>query len=299
MKNKNKVTVLIFAVLLGGMSLFCWFKPHTVYSESERRILAEKPDAKLSLIASGEYMKEFESYVTDQFPLRDKFRSVKALFSKYVFNKKDNNGLYVAQGHISKLEYPENPQMVDYAEQRFNYIYDAYLKDKDVNIYLSLIPDKNYFLAQKYGYPSIDYDSFINGFKNKMGYMKYIDISNMLSVDDYYKTDSHWKQEEIADVAQYISHSMGSNAVSEYEVNTLDNPFNGVFSGQAALPFKPDTIKYLTNDVLRQCKVKYFDTGKAVSGEMYNMEKAYGKCITWKKHMGKIRMKCFFRELRH
>ena len=277
MKNKNIILTVVFALMLGILSLICWFKPYTTYSESERRLLAEKPELTSETIMSGEFMSDFEKYTVDQFPARDKFRRIKALFSTYIYNKKDNNGLFVADGHVSKIEYPVNPEMVDYAEERFDYLFERYMKDKNVNVYLSVIPDKNYFLAKKNGYLSIDYDKFISDFNSRMEYMKYIDILPMLSIDDYYRTDSHWKQEELCDVAEFIAESMGADAKTQYTVNTLDNPFNGVYLGQSALPFASDTIKYLTNDVLDNCTVSYFDSGKAEAGEIYNMEKAYGK----------------------
>lgn len=277
MKHKNIISVLIFAILVGTISLGCVFKPHTQYSESERRLLEKKPELTKETLFSGSYTEDFEKYVTDQFPLRDSFRSVKALFSTYVFNKMENNGLFTEEGHISKMEYPVNSHMVDNAQQKFDKLYEKYMKDKNVNIYLSIIPDKNYFLAKKHGYLSIDYDAFIKDFKNRMDYMKYIDILPLLSLDDYYKTDSHWRQEKITDIAEHIANSMGTDASAEYSEKTLDNPFRGVYLGQSALPFKPDTIKYLTNDILENCIVKYYDTGMAKEGDMYNMDKAYGK----------------------
>ena len=274
---KNKLTVLIFAYVLGALTLACFLKPDTIYSEGERRPLAESPRFTLEALISGEYMKSFETYVTDQFPVREKLRTIKSLFSSYVFNKKDNNGLFVADGHISKIEYPQNTEMTEYAKDRFHYLYNSYMKDKDVNIYLSLIPDKNFFLAEKNGYPSLDYQKFINDFKDKMDYMEYIDVTNLLSIDDYYKTDSHWKQDKIKDVAKFLLNSMGTDSNAEYKENLLDNPFNGVYKGQSALPFKSDTIKYLTNDILDNCIVTYYDSGTGVKGDIYNMEKAYGK----------------------
>jgi len=277
MKHKNISFTIIFVLLISIISLSCYLKPHTAFSDSERRPLADKPDLSLSSIASGEFVKNFDKYSADQFPMRDKFRTLKAVFATYLFNKKDNNGLYLSDGHISKIEYPVNLQMVDYAENKFNYLYQTYMKDKNVNLYLSIIPDKNYFLASKNGYLSINYDKFIEDFKNRMDYMKYIDILPKLTLNDYYKTDSHWKQENLQDVARFLANSMGTDVKSEYKVNTLDVPFSGVYLGQSALPVKPDTIKYLTNDELLSCKVSYYDTGKAETGDMYNMTKAYGK----------------------
>lgn len=277
MKNKNIILTSIVAIVVLCLSVFCWFKPHTAYSEGERRLLAEKPELTVETVLSGEYMKDFEQYATDQFPFRESFRTVKAIFADYILNKKDNNGLFVADGHISKIEYPVNPDMVDNAEEKFDYLYENYMKDTNVNIYLSVVPDKNYFIAEKNGYVSIDYKQFAEDFAKRMDYMKYIDILPLLSLDNYYKTDSHWKQEEIIHIAEYLAESMGQEMTAEYKVNSLENQFKGVYLGQSALPFEPDTIKYLTNDVLDKCTVKYYDTGMAVKGDVYNMEKAVGK----------------------
>ena len=274
---KHIITTLVFALVLGGISLCCWLKTPATFSESERRLLAEKPEVSVQSVASGEFQKQFELFVVDQFPKRDSFRTLKAIFATNLLAKKDNNGLYAADGHLSKIEYPLHPSMIDYAEEKFNSLYDTYLKDTNVNLYLSLIPDKNYFLAEKNGYPSIDYDAFMNDFKNRLAYMEYIDVVPYLALDDYYKTDSHWKQEKIGDIAAHIAWSMGAEVAGKYTVNTLNYPFCGVYAGQSALPFKPDTIRYLTSDILDACTVSYFDTGKAVSGDIYNMEKAYGK----------------------
>ena len=277
MKNKSIVSTTFFALILAAFSLTCWLKPQTTYSESERRPLAEKPTLTVETFASGEYMTGFEEYTVDQFPARDKFRRIKAMFATHFFNKKDNNKLFVADGHISKIEYPVNPAMVDNAEKKFDYLYDTYMKDTDVNIYLSIVPDKNIVLAEKNGFPAIDYETFSKDFSTRMDYMKYIDILPMLSLDDFYTTDSHWRQEKITDIAEYLAENMGADAKAEYTENTLEKPFEGVYLGQSALPFKPDTIKYLTNDILSNAKVTYFDTGKPVAGDMYNMEKANGK----------------------
>lgn len=274
---KNIIKTSIIAVLVLVISLSCWFKPHTAYSETERRLLAEKPVFSADTVFAGNYMKDFELYATDQFPFRDNFRTLKALFAEYILNKKDNNGLFVAEGHISKLEYPVNPDMVDKAEEKFDFLYEKYMKDKDVNIYLCVIPDKNYFIAEKNGYISIDYKAFAENFAKRMDYMKYIDIFPLLSLDCYYNTDSHWKQEKIIHIAEHLAESMGQDLDALYKENTLKNPFKGVYLGQSALPFKADTIKYLTNDMLDNCTVKYYDTGVAVEGDMYNMEKAEGK----------------------
>ncbi|MBQ3226808.1 MAG: hypothetical protein IJB48_07115, partial [Clostridia bacterium] len=146
MKNKHLLSTTIFALVLASLTLGCWFGPRAAYSESERRPLAEEPMLTIESVMSGEFQEAFELFSVDHFPFRDHFRSIKAMISGYALGKKDNNGLFTVEGHISKLEYPENPEMKEHAANRFHYLYETYLKDTNAKIYLSVIPDKNYFL---------------------------------------------------------------------------------------------------------------------------------------------------------
>ena len=276
-RNKNFVITILFAVLVIGASVLCIFKPSDAFSESERRELASFPEFSFERVINGEFIADFETYATERFPYRDILRGIKASFSTKVMGKLDNNGLFVADGHISKIDSALNEEMLNHSGERFSYLYDSYLKDKSMNIYFSVIPDKNYFIAEKNGYPSLDYPKIVDIMKNKTDYMDYIDVTELLDIDDYYRTDTHWKQESIVDVAKYFANKMGSDIADTYNENTLDNPFYGVYHGQLAMPFEPDTINYLTNEIIDNFVVTYFDSGKPQTGDLYNMEKAYGK----------------------
>ncbi len=278
MKKINIVSTVFFTLLLFSVSISCWMKPETAFSESERRLLKNKPQLNATTLLSGEFMESFGEYTTDQFPMRDSLRTVKALFATKVLGKMDNNDIYTEGKHISKIEYPENSQMVYYAIDKFNSIYNKFLKESDCKVYLSIVPDKNYFLAPESGHLSIDYKGFAEKFKNGLPYMQYIDIFPLLRADDYYYTDSHWKQENITHVAEYLGKEMGVDTSGQYKTVTLDKPFMGVYAGQSALPTKGDALKYLTNSALENCIVTYYDDkGFTYEGEMYNMEKAHGK----------------------
>lgn len=302
-KNKEKkvirrdsILVGVMSVLLLGISLICWLKSDDVFSESERRVLAKFPDVSMETIIEGKFMQEFESYSLDQFPARDWFRSVKALASYGIFQKMDNNDIYLADGHLAKMEYPMQPKMLNYAASHMEKIYETYLKNNNSKCYFSIVPDKNYFLAKENGYLSIDYEEMVSYMKGKMYFTEYVDIFDLLSIDDYYKTDTHWRQEKITDVAEYLKNAMleqegelSNSAEAEiisstqedilndnYEIKELETPFYGVYYGQAALPVKPDKLYYLNNSVLEGCKVVSYDTGKAVETVIYNMDKANG-----------------------
>ena len=251
--------------------------PSPGFSESERRELASFPEISVQSISDGSFMSQFETYATERFPFRDLFRSIKANFATKVFMKKDNNGLFAADGHISKIDNEKNPAMMKHAEERFLYLYETYIKGKTDSVYFSVIPDKNFLLARENGYPSLNYEEFIDEMKQKVSYMKYIDVTSLLDIDDFYTTDTHWRQEKITDIAVKIGNEMGTDVMATYKENVLDKPFYGVYSGQIAMNFPPDEIVYLTNETLDNATVTYYGNGIPEKGEMYNMKKASGK----------------------
>ena len=170
-KIKEFLILILTASFVLGFAVWRICKPDDTESLSERRKLTQAPALTMQNVLSGRFMTDFESYTLDQFPLRSEFRTVKALFAEDILCQSDNNGLYRVGDHLAKLEYPMNTASLDHAAERFRYLYEAYLKDAGSRVYLSLIPDKNYFMAAPNGYPSIDYEQFAEELQSRTGYM--------------------------------------------------------------------------------------------------------------------------------
>jgi hypothetical protein len=266
--KKNLITVLLIGITFLGLTLWNLLGEKATYSESERRVLAKFPEVSAETIMSGKFAGDFEEYAVDAFPMRDVWRRIKAYTRTGIFMQKDNHDIYVAEGHISKMEYPMNPNMMDHALEVFQKVQTRYLKDN--KIYFSIIPDKNRYLAEKNGFLSLDYEAFTAYMKREMDFAKYIEISDLLDASDYYMTDSHWKQEEIVDVAERLAAEMGVEITKDFEKRQLEIPFYGVYYGQSALSHKADDITYLTNDVLERVTVEG-------ANAVYDMDKAKGK----------------------
>lgn len=282
------------------LSFFLWNLSGTTpkYSASERRVLASFPEISLENIMSGDFAKQFEKYATDRFPARDTWRSIKAYTQTTIFRQKDNNDIYTASGHISKLEYLMNIEMLDHSIQLFSKVKDKYLDSN--SIYFAIIPDKNRYLASANGYLSLDYDAFTKYMKEGMEFAQYIEIADLLEANDYYSTDTHWRQECITDVAERIAAEMETNIMQSYDENTLKKPFYGVYVGQSARRSKPDTITYLTNDTINSAAVEediaVYDMKKAEGKDPYEMFLSGNQSIvkiTNKEHMGDKRLIMF------
>lgn len=274
-KIKNILNITLFSVFLAGLLLWAIIKPDSDISLTERRKLAKMPELSSETVLSGSFMKDFETYALDQFPMRDRFRQLKAISSFYLFNRSDNNGVYISEGHAAKLDYPINEKSLDYVKQKIDFLYEKYLKESDSDIYFCLVPDKNVYLAPQGGYPHIGYDDVMSEMKERIDYAEFIDISSLLELDDYYTTDLHWREERLRDVAEHITESMGEAFEGDFYETKLDIPFYGVYYGQSALPMKPDTISHIDSEIFKNCRV--FDYESNCEIPVHNMELANGK----------------------
>ena len=246
-KRKNLAVVCLTAAFLLGFLVWSLLKPDDTVSQSERRKLAQKPELTAASVLNGTFMTDFESYTLDQFPLRDGFRRLKAAVLLDMLREKDNNGIYLVDGYAAKLEYPLDEASVLHAAERFRTIYETYLSGTDARIYEAVIPDKGAFLAAQNGYPSLDYSAFSVLLQKNMPYAEAIDLMPVLSLNSYYRTDLHWRQESLLPVAERLADAMRVELSEQYDIVTADAPFYGVYCGQSALPLAPDTLRYLTS----------------------------------------------------
>ena len=275
---KKKFTILAvlgIAILWGGLSLLAWALPARESSDSERRLLAQFPEISAEKIFSGAFAKDFEEYTLDQFPGRDAFRSVKALFHRYILGNRDNNGIYIAQDSAAELEEKLDTGSVNHALKQFGLVYEQYLKDTQCKIYTATVPDKGYYLAAENGYPAMDYSALFDMLEEGMPWAQTIDLTGQLSIEDYYRTDLHWKQENILPVAQHIGDSLGVSVGTWLTQTALERPFYGVYYGQAALPMEPDTMCLMESDLIRSCRVYNYTTDSYTA--IYDMDKLTGK----------------------
>ena len=269
-KAKLISIILVFCILIGGASVWLFAKEDIETSEWERRKLQQFPEITFERVMDGKFMKDFVSYMTDQFPLRNEFRRLKANVLFKVYQQKDNGGVYIQDGYASKIDAKINPESVDHFIGRMDNLYNSYIKDTDCKVYFSAIPDKNYFLAEKGGYPAMNYDELYRVLGDRLSYMTNIDIRDLLEISDYYTTDTHWKQECIVDVANHIREQIGMEAVNDYESKSAGD-FYGVYYGQSALNLDPDEIIYLENEEIRSAEAYIYETDKTVP--IYNLEK--------------------------
>lgn len=274
-KLKNYVTVIATGIVIFGLFFYAIFKPATLISESERRALKQWPGITAETLLNGKFMSSFEDYATDQFPMRDQFRALKVFVAKNIFRQKDVNGIYANDGYFSKIEYPLNESSITNAANKLNSIVSMGNNASNVNYYVSLVPDKNYFMADDNNIPKLNYEKLVNDLTSQLNNTTYIPIFDLLSLEDYYKTDTHWRQECIVDVAEKLSVTMGANFSNDFETKLFRDNFYGVYAGQSAMNPDPEKLYYLTNSFLENATVYDYETQDYIS--IYDSKKGSGR----------------------
>lgn len=275
-----RIAAYSFVFWMAGLVVVLAVNSGATVSRSERRRLAEKPELTWESLTDKSFMDDTEKYLLDHFPFRDGLRRVKAYYAYDILQQKENNGIYVAEGHAAKLEYPLNEASVKRLAAKMKGLGQQYFPAQDV--WYAIVPDKNYFLAEKNGYPSMDYERMTGLLTQELAgdaNFGYIDLIPDLTINDYYHTDTHWRQERILDVAYHVADAMGAGGSLGFSggnqagfTEHAIKDFYGVYYGQAALPMEPDMIVYLTDEVTDAASVwsleeNFFggkDGGKAV-----------------------------------
>ncbi len=274
---KTKLTLSLFLLILFGFSAAHLVLPDGEISAAERRKLAQVPEFTGEMLWNGEYADSTEKYLLDQFPLRDSLRTIKALWQFDVYHMRDNNGIYLVRGtdgvnkSVCKLDRELLPAQVNATISNTNQVYETYLQG--MRVYFALIPDKNFFAAKSNGYPSLDYERMDEmleaGLEEGIDYRGLTPCSD-LTLDNYYSTDIHWRQECLNGVVENLSLAMNFAAPDFSKFSKTEyGPFYGAYYGQSALPVSADTLVTLSDENTDAAVVTGvgFDGEKAVYDE--------------------------------
>ena len=168
--------------------------------------------------------------------------------------------VYVYQGYAVTTEAGYDQKSLDYAALKFQQLYDSYLTGNDGHIYLSVVPDKGSFTAPPEGYTPASAQETADTLLAQLDFVQYVDIAPGLTLEDYYRTDPHWRQECLVATAQTLAQAMDVPLAGDFQENAIDVPFYGAYAEKAGEPLAADTLRYLTGEVLDACTVYDYET---------------------------------------
>ncbi len=187
-------------------------------------------------------------------------------------NEEQSNNFYVADGAIYEKTGTVNENAILANTEKINKTYQQYLQN--MNVYFTIIPDKTYYLEDKL---DADFKDVVENVESNLNRnIQYFDISSVLELEDYYKTDMHWKQENLENVIDVIEKEMkiqnGNYEEPNYEEKILGDFYGTYYKEQKENNIEPDELKYLTNEEIEKSAVYNAETES--NEPVYNISKA-------------------------
>lgn len=269
------IQTLVFTVFITAFAAALIISPDRDYSPQENRRLAALPSFSLSELFSGRFTRDFESWITDQFPLRDSWVSLKSRAERFSGKSENNNVFFASDGAlISRFSAPDM-SVVDANIAAVNSLTDC------ARVWLSVIPTA----AEIWSYrlpanaDSADQRQLIDHILQNSGANAVDTYSALYEHRDeyiYYRTDHHWTTLGAFYGYTALCSAMGLEPVTEYTPRTVSDSFYGtVYSSSGVRWVQPDSIEvYVPAEGVT---VTNYSDGQAHEGTVYDESKLAGK----------------------
>ncbi len=248
------IMIWLFCLIIFGVAGLHFLTEDNKFSESENRVLGDFPKLSAATLADGSFMKDFETYLTDQFPFRDEIISLKTLADR-IIGKNEENGVYIGKNgylfdaqtaldsaHIKKigeavLNFKEKHKELKTAfvlAPNSTYVYSEYLPD-----YLEL-PEQRWLIRavhRRMNDDSILWPAASTILKEKA------DETAL-----YYKTDHHWTTRGAYLIFKEICLSWelekNEKAIDEkFDFYEVSNTFEGTLASKSGVHDTTDVIE--------------------------------------------------------
>ena len=181
--------------------------------------------------------------------------------------------IYVYRGYAAATDAPWSEKSLDFAAKRLGHLLETYFTGEGYRRYLAVVPDKAQFTEPPEGYTPAGAQETADYLAQRLP-VEEIGIAPLLSLEDYYRTDPHWRQERLHPVAQALADAMGVSLpdTAEESLHTLAGEFCGSYWGKTAEPLAADVLSYIGSPLLDGCVVYDYETDS--TGGVYDLTAA-------------------------
>ncbi len=292
LKKKGAVISLIaiwlFCLIIFGVSGLHLLTKDIKFSESENRVLSQFPKFSISAVVDGSFMKNFETYLTDQFPLRDGMIAFKT-FADRIVGKNEENGVYIGKnGYLFDSQTPLNKEQVKSVGKA---VLSFKEKHQDLKTAFVLVPNSTYVYSEylpkylefenqrqiiSYVHKQINDDSILWPAAAKL--LKKEAADTQL----YYKTDHHWTTRGayilFKDIALAWGLEKDEKAIDKrfafYEVS---NGFEGTLASSSGIHDSKDKIEICVPEKSEGTYVVNFESSGEKTATLFFKDKLKNK----------------------
>ena len=241
-----------------------------LFSESENRILAQKPELTKETLLSGEYMTDYEEYMNDQFVSRDIWIRIKTGIDM-LMQKNLIGGVYLAEDDYLIEQHTEEDFKEELVVKRVGQLQK--LVEKFPATEVMLVPTADNILSEKLPpfAPYYDDKQLIDRVAEAIGEEHMINVYDALKehADEeiYYRTDHHWTS--LGAMYAYRAWAQGRVDIPfwyrEDNMITVTDAFEGTLQAKLNMPVEAEKIKILPQTIAKPVSITYDYTIKADS----------------------------------
>ena len=269
----------LFCAFIGVFLVANAVSPDRTFSEVENRNLEQLPAVDFGTpeklfrdgnFFNGQFMRDFETYTTDQFIGRDAWVDLKARTER-ALGKKENNNVYFADNDtlITRFDQPA----ADRVTENLNYV-NNFVENVDIPVVFSLIPTQACIWADRLpeGAPNASQTDLMTQAQGAVTGATWADVYTPLmehkDEDIFYRTDHHWTSLGAYYGYTGLASALGYTPVplTDYTPTVRSTEFYGtVFSSSGVRWVKPDTITtYVPDDGITVVSHTYDNSGNPV-----------------------------------
>lgn len=235
---------LIIALAVGGILL-----PDKKFSEKENRNLAQRPAFSFTALKSGEYTSDMNSYIADQFPLRNLWIKLRAR-CEMTLGHYFINGVY--KGNNGFLFEDVTVQDSEGLAERLKTVNDFAETVNTVPSYMMIVPTSASVMRDclPENTPLADQDAYLDGFYGGLSTKIHkIDVRETFKQKYsegeklYYRTDHHWTTDGAYEAFKYAAQELGYDAsAASFKEYPVTDKFSGTLESKSGFNVKDDTI---------------------------------------------------------
>ena len=269
-KRGYMLLVIVFTVIIGGLSIINLFVEAPFILISERRVPERMAALSASNVASGDFMQQFEPFAADNFPFREQFRTIRAAAVFGLLLQTDKDGIYMDLHGIGSFV-EVDAVSVALAADKIQVVAESL---GDMNVFFAFIPDKSIY-AQR-AMPGFDAALTEQILRERLpDTFTFIPLVDAMDADSFYRTDLHWDQTQIGGVVDMLSDAMGIEITQDNFTAELAGDFRGVYVGQLALPTAAEPLYFLENPNISAFYIN-MGTREFEPGPVYDLDLFYG-----------------------
>ena len=243
----------VFLLLIFGFAAATILKPSSERSETENRLLEQRPDLNWGDLISGKFAEDYEAYLSDQFVCRDGWISLKTAFERATL-RQEAEDVYFARDHYL-IEKHTGVFSTQTAEQNIRTL-SAFFTDLSQSLdarHLTamVVPNAVDILRDRLPAFADPYDEelYLRKIAEVLPDGVWFDSSAVLSEHSgeeiYYRTDHHWKT--LGAFYTFRSWAQekglaGTSALSFQPVTVTDS-FEGTIASRLGISGRADSIE--------------------------------------------------------